>query len=434
MKRELLNKLIIWKQNPDRKPLLLQGARQTGKTFILKEFGKTYYTNLHYFNFETEPQLHSLFETDLKPSRIIESLSLFRKTSIKTESDLIFFDEIQFSNNALNALKYFCEDAPQYHIVAAGSLLGVKLTQPRSFPVGKVTILTLHPMSFKEYLDACGDTAYVSYLEKLTSFEQIPIAFHEALIQRLKEYYFIGGMPEVVKNFIQNRNFEIARETQDSICKAYLNDFAKHAISSEIPKISIIWDTLPSFLARENKKFVFSAIAKTARAREYENAIRWLQDAGLINIAHALETIELPLSAFGNRNAFKLYMLDTGLLGCLSRLTPDILVHGNSLFTTFNGSFVENYIAQQLVTLGKPLFYWKREGNTAEVDFIIEHNNKVYPLEVKAGINPKSKSLQVYNEKYSPELMLRSTLLNARKDGLIGNIPLYAIDFLNNFI
>ncbi|NLD93203.1 MAG: DUF4143 domain-containing protein, partial [Fibrobacter sp.] len=202
----------------------------------------------------------------------------------------------------------------------------------------------------------------------------------------------------------------------------------------DIPKISIIWDAIPSFLARENKKFIFSAIAKTARAREYENAIRWLLDAGLINIAHALNTIELPLSAFGDRNAFKLYMLDTGLLGCLSRLSSDILIQGNALFTTFNGSFVENYIAQQLVTLGKPLFYWKREGNTAEVDFIIEHKNKVYPLEVKAGINPKSKSLQVYNNKYSPELMLRSTLLNARKDGLIGNIPLYAIDFLYNFI
>ncbi|NLD91068.1 MAG: AAA family ATPase, partial [Fibrobacter sp.] len=230
MKREILSNLLSWKQSTDRKPLLLQGARQTGKTYILKELGKTHYTNLHYFNFETEPLLHSFFEMDLNPSRIIESLSLFRKTSINADSDLIFFDEIQFSNNALNALKYFCEDAPQYHIVAAGSLLGVKLTQPRSFPVGKVSILTLYPMSFREYLDACGDTAYINYLESLNSFNQIPIAFHEALIQRLKEYYFIGGMPEVVKNFLQNRNFKIAREIQDSICKVYLYDFAKHAI------------------------------------------------------------------------------------------------------------------------------------------------------------------------------------------------------------
>lgn len=427
MKRDISQNLIIWKSSSTRKPLLLQGARQTGKTFILKQFGNSEYKDLHYFNFEAEPFLHDFFKPDLKPDRIIESLSLYKKCTINAESGLIFFDEIQFSNNALNSLKYFCEDAPQYHIVAAGSLLGVKLSQPKSFPVGKVDLLTLYPMHFGEYLSALGEERYRAMVENFRNLEPIPLPFHEELIRLLKEYYFVGGMPEAVSDFALHRNFETVRTIQDAICKTYMHDFAKHTSPAEFPKISLIWDSLPRHLSRENKKFVFSALSKSARAREYENALRWLLEAGLVYMAHGVETVEQPLTAFGDRNSFKIYLLDVGLLGCISRLTSDILVHGNDLFTTFHGALVENYAAQQLVSLGQQLFYWKRENSAAEVDFLYERKNTVYPLEIKAGINPRSKSLRAYAERYSPRKLLRSTLLNARQDGELLNVPLYAI-------
>lgn len=427
MKRDIYQQLLQWKSSPGRKPLLLQGARQTGKTFILKEFGAKEYAKLHYFNFEAEPLIHDFFKPDLKPGRIIESLSLYKKSDINPASDLIFFDEIQFSNNALNSLKYFCEDAPQYHIVAAGSLLGVKLSQPKSFPVGKVNFLMLYPMHFGEYLSARGEDRYRTMVENMQELTPLPLPFHDELIRLLKEYYFVGGMPEAVSSFADNRNYETVRTIQDTICKAYLHDFAKHTSPAEFPKISLIWDSIPYYLSRENKKFIFSALSKSARAREYESALRWLNDAGLIYMAHGVESVEQPLAAFGDRNAFKIYLLDIGLLGCVSRLTPDILVHGDDLFTTFNGAMVENFAAQQLIAMGQRLFYWKRESSTAEVDFLYEYKNSIYPLEIKAGINPRSKSLAAYGERYKPKKLLRSTLLNALQNGAVMNIPLYAL-------
>jgi uncharacterized protein len=434
MQRDMYQKLIEWKSLKDHKPLLMQGARQTGKTYILKEFGIKEYKNLVYCNFEEEPQLSEFFTRDLRPDRILEFLSLYKKVPIEPETSLLFFDEIQFSNNALNSLKYFHEEASQYDIVAAGSLLGVKLSVPKSFPVGKVTMLSLFPMTFPEFLSAIGETRYRSLLEGLTVPEPLPVPIHEELVGLLKSYYFVGGMPEAVALYAETRSFERVRAVQNDILKEYVLDFAKHTPANDIPKLSILWDSIPAHLARENKKFIFSAISKSARGREYENALRWLSDAGLIHIAYAVESAQQPIAGFAERNTFKVYMLDVGLLACLGRIAPDTLIKGNEMFTTYHGAFVENYMAQQLVSLGRPLYYWKKKGNGAEIDFLYEHGASIVPLEVKAGINPKSKSLQTYNARYKPKVLLRSSLLNLKKDGHILNVPLYAVNCIERFL
>jgi predicted AAA+ superfamily ATPase len=434
MHRDIYQKLINWKSSKNHKPLLLQGARQTGKTYILKEFGNKEYKNLVYCNFEEEPQLTDIFARDLRPFRIIEHLSLYKKVRIDPEATLLFFDEIQASNNALNSLKYFCEEEPRYDIVAAGSLIGVKLSVPKSFPVGKVTMFSLYPLSFPEFLTAMGEDRYRSYLEGLTVPEPLPAPVHDDLISLLKAYYFVGGMPEAVALYAETRSYDRVRELQNDIVKEYLLDFAKHAPVHDIPRLSIVWDSIPLHLARENKKFVFSAISKSARGREYENALRWLSDAGLVHIAHAVDSVRQPLAGHAQRNAFKVYLFDVGLLACLGRIAPDILVNGNEMFTTYHGAFAENYAAQQFAASGRPLYYWKREGKVAEVDFLYEHGATILPLEVKAGINPKSKSLQSYNAQYSPPVMLRSSLLNLKKDGQILNVPLYCLYFVDRFL
>jgi uncharacterized protein len=434
MQRDIYQKLIDWKLLKNRKPLLLQGARQTGKTYILKQFGLKEYKNLIYCNFEEEPQLSEIFARDLRPHRILEFLSLYKKTPIEPETSLLFFDEIQTSNNALNSLKYFCEETPQYNIVAAGSLLGVKLSVPKSFPVGKVTMLSLFPVTFPEFLSAIGETRYRSLLEGLTAPEPLPVPIHEELVSMLKSYYFVGGMPEAVALFAETRSLESVRTVQNDILKEYVLDFAKHAPANDIPKLSILWDSIPVHLARENKKFIFSVISKSARARDYENALQWLSDAGLIQTAHAVESVQQPIAGHSQRNVFKVYMLDVGLLACLGRIAPDILIKGNEMFTTYHGAFVENYVAQQLVSSGRRLYYWKREGSIAEVDFLFENDSSILPLEVKAGISPKSKSLQAYHAQYKPGILLRSSLLNLRKDGNVLNVPLYAVNFINRFL
>jgi predicted AAA+ superfamily ATPase len=411
------------------------GARQTGKTYILKEFGRREYQNLIYCNFEEDPRLADFFKDSLAPSNLLESLSIYKKQSIRPELDLLFFDEIQASNNALNSLKYFCEEAPEYHVAAAGSLLGVKISAPRSFPVGKVDMLSLYPMTFPEFLDAVGESRYRDWLENIQSLEPVPAPFHAALIKLLKTYYFVGGMPEAVAGFAETRSVEKVRLVQEAILKAYVFDFAKHADAADIPKLSIIWDSLPAHLARENKKFIFSALAAGARAREYESALRWLQDAGIIHLAHAVSTVQLPLAGFADREAFKAYALDVGLLGAMARLAPEILMHGDDLFATYQGAFTENYVAQQLAAREVPgLYYWKSEGRKAEVDFLLEDGTSVFPLEVKAGVNPKSKSLQSYGHRFNPALLLRTTLLNFKKEDHLLNVPLYAAGNISRYL
>jgi predicted AAA+ superfamily ATPase len=434
MERHIYQKLIAWKSSPGRKPLLLMGARQTGKTWILKEFGRREYANLVYCNFEEEPLLDDFFTASLKPKNILEKLTVREGREIRPGETLILFDEIQQSNAALNSLKYFAEENPEYHVAAAGSLLGVKLSGPRSFPVGKVSFLTLHPMTFSEFLSAMGESRYRGLLEEIGAIAPIPALFHEELIGLLKTYYVVGGMPEAVATYVSTRSFESTRTVHSAVLKAYTLDFAKHAPAVDIPKLSLVWDSIPLHLAKENKKFVFSMVAQSARARDYDNALQWLTDAGLIQKAYAVDHVEQPVRGFADRSAFKVYALDVGLLGAMSRIAPSILLNGNEIFQTYNGAFVENFVAQHLAAAGGEgpcdLYYWKKNPGIAEIDFLTELEGEILPLEVKAGVNSKSKSLGVYAQRYAPRILLRSTLLNLKLDGQILNIPLYAIEHL----
>jgi predicted AAA+ superfamily ATPase len=427
MKRDIYQKLLEWKSSPRRKPLLLRGARQVGKTYILKKFGEQEYSHVAYLNFEEEPLLDDFFKQDLNPEKIIKNLSIYLKHDIQPETDLIIFDEIQASNNALNSLKYFNEQANEYHIAAAGSLLGIKLSKPKSFPVGKVNFLNLYPLSFLEFLDAVNQTELRQLIETTAEFTPYPELFHKQLIDLLRTYYFVGGMPEVVHYFSQTNDIYKVRAIQKEIMNSYVLDFAKHAPAQDIPKLSRIWESIPAQLGRENKKFMFSALKQTARAREYEDALKWLEDTGLILRANLLTAAKLPLAAYSDPSIFKVYLLDVGLLGALARIAPDILTQGDQFFTEFKGTFAENYVAQQITAHQETeLYYWKSEG-VAEIDFICEYKNSIFPIEAKAGINPHSKSLIFYDRKYNPAMLSRTTLLNLKHDGKVYNYPLYAI-------
>ena len=435
MKRDIYAKLLEWKSSSRRKPLLLQGARQTGKTYILKEFGRNEYENTIYCNYEEDTNLDGLFQRSLNPEQILADLSIYMNVEIRPGRDLVIFDEIQVSNRALNSLKYFAEQKNDIHIAAAGSLLGVKLSIPGSFPVGKVNFFHLYPLTFPEFLDAMGETRYRKLLEAVDKPVPLAEAFHSHLIDLLRRYYFVGGMPEAVKNYTAAGNGREAREIQEEIIKSYVLDFAKHAPATDIPKLTQIWDSIPRHLARENKKFVFSAVKKGARARAYENALTWLEDAGLILRANAVETAKYPLKHFADTGSFKVYALDVGLLGAMAQSPVELLVKGERLFNEYEGAFVENYIAQQLVShFHRPLYYWRSKGGKAELDFLCEFGGLICPLEVKAGINPKSKSLKSYDLQFNPASLARASLLNLKKDGKIYNMPLYAISLLSVLI
>ncbi len=431
MKRDIYQKLIQWKLSSRRKPLILKGARQTGKTHILKEFAKNEYKNISYFNFEEDNQLNKFFHQKLDPKILIEQLSIYQKKPITPGRDLIIFDEIQASNQALNSLKYFNEKANEYHIAAAGSLLGITLSTPKSFPVGKVNFLELYPLTFFEFLDAIGEAQYRAYIEGIVDLEPLPEPFHEELIKLLRKYYFIGGMPEAVKHFAETNDLFEVRSIQKEILNSYILDFAKHAPPAEYPKLNLIWDNIPSQLAKENKKFIFSAIKKSSRAREYENAIFWLNGASLISMVFETKVGEPPLKGYINRNNFKIYAADVGLLGAMANVPEEALINGDQFFNQYRGAFVENYVAQQLrATLDMELYYWKSASGKAELDFVIELQNRIFPLEIKAGINTKSKSLVSFDARFQPAILVRSNLLNLKKDGKICNIPLYAIQQL----
>lgn len=434
MKRDTYKELLAWKSSPRRKPLLLQGARQTGKTFILKEFGRQEYKNVLYCNFEENPDFGQFFLRDLNPERILFELSLYMNIEIRSEVDLVIFDEIQASNKALNSLKYFAEKKNDVHVVAAGSLLGVKLSRPGSFPVGKVNFLHIYPMTFLEFLDAMGESRYRKLLEDIVSPDPLPEAFHFHLIDLLRQYYFVGGMPECVRYFSESGNALETRRIQEEIIKSYVLDFAKHALPPDIPKLTQVWDSIPRHLARENKKFVFSVVRKGARAREYEHALTWLEDTGLIHRVHMVEKPKIPLMHYADSNSFKVYGLDVGLLGAIARVPVNLLAQGERLFNEYEGSFVENYVAEQLVShFHKKIYYWRSKGGKAELDFLCEFEDQVLPLEVKAGINPKSKSLRSYDLQFQPARLMRASLLNFKADGKIANLPLYGISLLPRF-
>ncbi len=428
MKRNIFNKLQQWYQTPRRKPLVLLGARQVGKTYSLKQFGKEHFSSMLYINLETEPQVHRLFHGSLDPHSLIKNLEIYYNTTIDKKNTLIIFDEIQESPEALTSLKYFCEDAPEYCVAAAGSLLGLKTKRSKGFPVGKVNFLSLYPLSFFEYLQAIGQSKLVDYLLSIKTIEPLAEPLHERALDHLKTYLYIGGMPEAVQQYVKHENLLEIRDIQNEIIKAYEFDFAKHAPPELVIRITEVWHSLPRNLAKENKKFIFSAIREGARAREYDAAIQWLIDAKLIYRAVNITTPRLPLPAYGDNSAFKLYMNDVGLLGALSNLESRTVIQGNALFTEFKGALTENFVAANLAALEDDKLYYWTSGNTAEVDFITHYAGKLYPLEVKSGTSSKKKSLYIYDERNHPELLHRTSPMNLKRDDRMCNYPLYLME------
>lgn len=430
MQRFIMEKLIKWKDSKGRKPLILKGTRQVGKTYILKEFGEKNYENVAYFNFDHDDGLAELFFTTKDPKRIIEQLSLANGKKINPGTTLIIFDEIQECPNALNSLKYFCEEADEFHIVCAGSLLGIRLSKT-SFPVGKVEFLNLYPMTFSEFLIADGSSNLVEVMRQTRDINNIPKLFEDMLIEKLKTYYIIGGMPEVVYSWVNDKDIELVNKIQKNILNSYENDFSKHTSASEANKISLIWNGIPSQLARENKKFVYQVVKEGARAREYEGALNWLNDANLISKCHLVKKCAFPLKAYNDLSSYKIYMNDIGLLRQMSNLDSRIILEGNKLLEEFKGSFTENYVANALnYLLDEPLNYYTFDRN--EIDFIIQKNNKIIPIEVKSDKSTNHNSLTKYNEKNDNEISFRFSLNNLSKNGKIVNIPLYFIEYINN--
>jgi len=435
-----MQKLLDWKNSKYRKPLILKGVRQVGKTWLLKEFAKCHYKNIAYFNFDEHPEYKQFFESTKDVERILQNLMMASGEIIKQDTPqdtLIVFDEIQECYNALNALKYFCENTPHYHVACAGSLLGIALSKPASFPVGKVDFLEIMPMTFTEFLMANGDVNFVNYMKDLDSIEQIPEAFFNPLYEKLKMYFVTGGMPESVRSWTQDRDVELMQQVLSNILGAYERDFAKHPDPKDFPKISLVWKSIPSQLARENKKFIYKAIKEGARAREYEYALQWLCDASLTYKIYRSSAPGLPISAYDDLSAFKLYMVDVGLLRRLSLLAPSAFGEGNRLFAEFKGALSENYVLQALQNQFEAMpRYWAVDNPKYEVDFLIQRENDILPVEVKSENNVESKSLKKYKEKYGNKvkLRIRFSLNNLRLDDDMLNIPLFMADYADVII
>lgn len=429
MYRTAIEQLLKWKSNPHRKPLIIEGARQVGKTWLMKEFGKLAYADTVYINFDSNSQMAALFSADLNPQRLILGLELYAEKQIDPENTLLIFDEVQEVPRALTSLKYFCENAPQYHIVCAGSLLGIALHEGTSFPVGKVNFLKLYPLSFQEFLIATGKKRFAELLGS-DDFSMIT-SFSQTYIDALKYYYFVGGMPEAVQSFAENHDFSEVRTIQKHILEAYEQDFSKHAPNEIVPKIRMLWNSIPSQLARENKKFLYGLVREGGRAKEYETAIMWLSDCGLVHKISRVNSAGLPLRAYEDLKAFKLYVLDVGLLGCMSGLGSRSLLNGNTLFTEFKGALTEQYVCQQLKTIEDlGLYYYTNDRGSCEVDFIVDTGVHIIPVEVKAEVNLKAKSLKTYCEKYTPEIAVRTSMTDYKKEDWLTNLPLYAILYL----
>jgi uncharacterized protein len=434
IKREIMDKLRTWKIHPRRKPLVLQGARQVGKSWALKKFGKECFEDVVYINFDTMPSVKEDFKRTKEPLKLIKLMEMMTGKAISPDTTLIIFDEIQECNEALNSLKYFCEDAPEYAVVCAGSLLGVALNRSgASFPVGKVDFMTLHPVSFEEYLLASDEKLYHAY-QMIDSVMTVPEMIHQQLIDAYKAYLVLGGMPEAVSVYVDMRDWSEVEAIQSAILQSYSLDFAKHINNKDIPRVFQVWGNLQDQLACEDKKFRYADVQKGARAREYEGAIEWLCLAGLVHRVSAIETPRLPLSAYKKSNAFKLYLNDVGLLGRKFDLEPTTILQGDKLFTEFKGVMAENYVLQSLVRqFGNHNYYWT-SGNTAEVEFVIQHAGRIIPIEVKADRNVTAKSLAFYRKQYAPQLSIRLSTLNMRKDDDLLNLPLYMVDKLKMLI
>ena len=426
MYRTAIELLYKWKDKKSRKPLIIRGARQVGKTWLMKEFGAKAYKKCVYISFDNNQRMQELFAADLNIERIVTGLELYSGHKIDPAETLLIFDEIQEVPKALTSLKYFNENAPQYHIVCAGSLLGVALHQGTSFPVGKAEFIDLYPLSFQEFMLAMGKEQYIKLLDG--SDYLMVTTFRQEYIDLLKQYYYVGGMPEVVYNFSANKDFNEAREIQERILDAYEQDFSKHAPHDVVPRIRMLWNSIPSQLTKENKKFIYGLIKEGARAKEYEMALLWLTDCGLVHMVNRVTAPSLPLKAYEDLKAFKLFLVDVGLLSCMVRLRQDVLLDRNDLFKEFKGALTEQYVLQQLKTLKNiNTYYWTNDRNSAEVDFLIDNGEDVIPLEVKAEVNLQAKSLKTFREKFNPKISLRTSMADYKKEDWLINLPLYAI-------
>lgn len=437
MKRFMMKQLFDWKNSPYRKPLILKGVRQSGKTWILKEFGRQYYKNTAYFNFDEHEEYRQFFETTKDVNRILQNLMLASSQKIVPDETLIIFDEIQDCPKVINSMKYFCENAPEYHVACAGSLLGIALSKPSSFPVGKVNFMQIDPMTFTEFLIANGDENLAAFLDTVDTMEPLPDAFFNPLCEKLKMYYVTGGMPESVLMWTEARDVNAMQEALSDILGAYERDFAKHPDVREFPKISMIWKSIPSQLARENKKFIYKAVKEGARAREYEDALQWLADARLVHKIYRSSAPGLPVSAYDVLSAFKIYLVDVGLLRRLSMLAPTAFGEGNRLFTEFKGALTENYVLQTLITQFEVVpRYWSQSNPPYEVDFLIQRENDIFPVEVKSERNTAGRSLRKFKELFGSKvkLRIRFSLDNLRLDDDVLNIPLFMADHTERLI
>lgn len=427
MYRIAMEKLLKWKKSKNRKPLIIEGARQVGKTWLMKEFGKQAYDNTIYINFDSNSTMAELFASDLDTNRLLMGLELYAGHKINPDNSLLIFDEVQEVPRALASLKYFCENAPQYHIVCAGSLLGIALHQGTSFPVGKVDFLKLYPLSFREFLMATDKERFADLIEKQDF--QMMTSFKQTYIDALKHYYFVGGMPEAVRCFAESKDFQEVREIQRRILAAYEQDFSKHAPSETVPRLRMLWNSIPSQLAKENKKFIYGLVREGARAKDYEAAIMWLGDCGLVHKVSRVTTAGIPLKAYEDLKAFKLFVVDVGLLGCMAGLRPHTLLDGNDLFVEFKGALTEQYVCQQLKTVEDlDIFYYTNDRGSCEIDFVVDTGRRVVPVEVKATVNLQAKSLKTYREKFLPEVSVRTSMADYKKEEWLVNLPLYAID------
>ena len=419
MYRIAIEKLLKWKESKRRKPLIIEGARQVGKTWLMKEFGRLYYTDTVYINFDSNSRMAELFSSDLNTDRLIMGIEIYAGKKIDSNNTLLIFDEVQEVPRALSSLKYFYENAPQYHIVCAGSLLGIALHGGTSFPVGKVDFLSLYPLSFKEFLIATTGERFAELLDK----QDYPMitSFRQTYIDALKQYYFVGGMPEAVQSFTEEKDFNEVRKIQKRILDAYEQDFSKHAPIEIVPKIRMIWNSIPSQLAKENKKFIYGLVREGGRAKEYETAIMWLCDCGLVHRVSRVNAAGIPLKAYEDLKAFKLFIVDVGLLGCMTGLRQLTLLDVNDLFTEFKGALTEQYVCQQLKTINDlNVYYYTNDRGSCEVDFIIDNGEQIVPVEVKAEVNLKAKSLKTYREKFNPEISVRTSMADYKKEnGLV---------------
>lgn len=431
MERYAIQQLIDWKNKKNHKPLIIQGARQVGKTWLMQEFGKRYYEQVAYINFDIDEKSREIFNTDYDTNRMIMDIGLATKIKINPANTLIILDEIQECPRALTSLKYFRENAPQYDIIVAGSLLGVACHEGTGFPVGKVSFMNLYPLSFKEFLLAMDEERFVELLNN-KDYKTIKL-FNNKYEKLLKQYCYVGGMPEVVSDFVENKDFMSVRELQLEILSAYEEDFTKHIPENTVAKIRLLWKSIPAQLSKENKKFIYGAVKEGARARDFEAALSWLINSGLIYRVNKITKPDLPIIAYEDFSAFKLFVLDVGLLGAMTGLEAETIIDGNRIFEEFKGAIAEQYVLQQFKTIKDlPIMYWSNETSRAEIDFVVQLKSNVVPVEVKAETNLQAKSLKVYMEKFKPNYAIRTSMADYKKTENLVDIPLYTIESVNS--